>query len=184
MFQVRWLLVSGKLHDTCTENPASSKWPFDTPTKNVTWPPFDVTRKKLRVEAAKKELEFRCLEEVFKSSYQLVIWVSWSIPVTCQKKTHMKLWNLHRTELLLWREFSMSRNPFKPLWLGGKISMSGARWGVATSPLDFFLISRTQNNHNSKGEDISLKTKSSPLKIGRFPKGKDCLPTNHFQVLC
>ena len=29
----------------------------------------------------------------------------------------------------------------------------------------------------------SLKTNSSPLKMGRAPKGKACLPTTNFQVL-
>jgi len=34
-----------------------------------------------------------------------------------------------------------------------------------------------------KGEVPSLKTNSSPLKIGRNPIGKDRIPTIHFQVL-
>ena len=91
-----WLLVSGRVPDTCTENPASSKWPFDTPTKNVTWLPFGVTcRKKVTGWSNQKGARVQMLGRGFKSSYQLVTWVSWFSPVTRQKKNTWNVWNFH-----------------------------------------------------------------------------------------
>ncbi len=55
---------------------------------------------------------------------------------------------------------------------------------VITLVMGFIWLGIHLAGHKSLEITLSLKLTLSPLKIGRDPKGKDPLPTIHFQVQC
>ena len=77
---------------------------------------------------------------------------------------------------------------------GDEVGRGGMRWDLdGLWPAIYFHFFKKRQlekyfSHQEKGGKYPLlalpNTSSSPLKMGRAPKGKACLPTINFQGLC